>query len=194
MDLDNYSTEAAPTITAARRFSAKRVVAGVAGVAALLLTATLTLGGALVAAIGMGIGAAIARERGKRFTRTSSWISAVVAVGVVLIGFFGLQAAKIDRNAVKQFQQAMDSSRAHPRPAPAWLDRIAPGAAARANARAATQNPTFEAAVGVWTILVGTAMIAALGAFIVGTIGWLATLPLAYAITGRWIGSPPATD
>ena len=194
MNLDSDSSEAPPVIPTVRRFVAKRVVAGVAGAAALLLAGTFTLGGALVAAIGMGIGSAIARERGKRLTRTSSWVSAVAAVGVVLIGFFGVEAVRMDTGAVRQeFRHAMDSSRAHPRPAPAWLERIAPGAAARANARNVPPNPTIEAAVGIWTIVVGTAVVAAVAAFLVGTVGWLATLPLAYALTGHWIGSPVET-
>lgn len=195
MDLDSHPVESPPNLPHARRVDAKRIAVGVAGAVALLLAATVTFGGALVAAIGMGIGSAIARERGKQYTRTSSWISAVVAVGVVLIGFFGVQAARVDAGTAKAFRQALDSSQAHPPPPPpAWLERIAPGAAARANARATPPNPKLTAAIGIWAIVVGTAMVAALGAFLIGSVGWLSTLPVAYAITGRWIGSPAATD
>jgi len=196
MDLDNYSTEAAPVIRAAPRFGAKRIVAGVAGVVALLLTAIFTLGGALVAAIGMGVGATIARKRGKSLTRTTSWIAAVVAVAIVLLGVLGFSVTRVGGNGLKEFRQAMDSAQAHPRPAPtppAWLERMAPGAAARANARAKPPNPALTAAIGIWAVVLVTAMFTALGALIAGTFGWLATLPLAYAITGRWIGSPVDT-
>jgi len=190
MDLDSESTVAPPVMPASRPVDATRIVVGIAGAVALLLAATVTVGGALVAAIGVGVAAAIARKRGKRLTRTASWISAVAAVGIILLGFFGVTAARVDRQAVnKEFRQAMDSARAHPRPPPAWLERIAPEAAARAGARNVPANPTLEAAMGIWTTVVGTGIVVALGALLVGTIGWLATLPVAYSITGHWIGS-----
>ena len=189
MDLDSDSSEIPPVVPLTRRFVAKRILVGVAGAAALLLVSIFTLGSALVAAIGMGIGSAIARRRGKRLTRAGSWISAVAGVGIVLLGFFGVMAARIDtRGFNKDFQHAMDSVRTHPRPPPAWLERVAPGAAARARSRNAASSPTVDAAAGIWAIGVGAMILAAVGAVAVGTVGWLATLPLAYGITGAWIG------
>jgi hypothetical protein len=192
MNLDTEPFEAPPA-PSGERPRAKRLVAGVAGVAALLLAASFTFGGALVAAIGIGVGSAIARERGRRLTRGSSWVAAVVAVGLVVVGFFGIQAARTDAGTIKRFRDAMDSSATHPTPPPAWLERIAPGAAARASARRTPANATVQTAFGVWAIVVGTALVAAVIACFVGTVGWLATLPLGYAFTGRWIGSraPP---
>jgi hypothetical protein len=186
MNLDTESFEQQPI----RRPKVKRIVAGVAGLAALLLAASFTFGGALVAAIGIGVGSAIARERGRRLTRASSWTAAVVAVGVVVIGFFGVEGARLDAGAVRRFRQTMDSSESHRPPPPAWLERIAPGAAARASARGPT-DPTVETAFGVWAIVVGTAFAGGMMACLIGTVGWLATLPLGYALTGRWIGSRP---
>ncbi len=191
MNLDTESSEALP-VPAPRRADGRRIVAGVAGVAALLLAALFTFGGALVAAIGIGVGSAIARERGRRLTRASSWVAAVTAVGIVLIGFFGFEAARMDAGAVRQFRQTMDSSEAHRPPPPAWLERIAPGTAARASVRSPA-NPTVEAAFGVWAMVVGTVFGAGIVACFAGTVGWLATLPLAYALTGSWIGSRPET-
>jgi len=189
MSLDIDSSEVPPTVPTARGRDWKRIAAGVAGTIALVIAARVTFGGALVAAVGIGVGSAIARQRGRRLTRLSSWIAAVVTVAVVLIGFAGFEAMRMDPGTFRQIRQAMDSSQAHPSPPPAWLERIAPGAAARANARTSSANPTFATAFGVWSIIVGSALVVAMFASFVGTVGWLATLPLAYAITGSWIGS-----
>ncbi len=190
MNLDTESSEA-PPVPAVRRSVAKRIVAGVAGVAALLLAASFTFGGALVAAIGIAVTAAIARRRGRRLSGVSSWVAAVVAVTVALIGVFSFTAAIVPAGTLGQIKHAMDSSQANPRPAPAWLDRIAPGATARANARRSPASGGLEGAFGIWAIVVGTVFLIGMVAGFVGTVGWLATLPLGYAVTGRWIGSHP---
>jgi MFS family permease len=186
----NLESSEAPPVPAPRRPDARRIVAGVAGVAALVVAAVFTLGGALVAAIGIAVAAAIARRRGRRLSGASSWIAAVAAVAVVLIGVSGFTAARVPAGTLGQIRHAMDSSQANPPPAPAWLDRIAPGATARANARRSAASGNLEGAFGIWAMVVGTVFLIAMVAGFVGTVGWLATLPLGYAITGRWIGSP----
>jgi hypothetical protein len=192
MNLDTESSEAAP-VPAPRRPDARRIVAGVTGVAALLLAAAFTLGGALVAAIGVAVAAVIARRRGRHLSGASSWIAAVAAVMVVLIGVSGFSAASAPAGTLRQIRHTMDSSQANPPPAPAWLDRIAPGATARANARRSAASGNLESAFGVWALVVGTVFLIGMVAGFVGTVGWLAALPLGYAITGRWIGSRPET-
>jgi hypothetical protein len=171
MNLDTESSEA-PPLPSVRRSNAKRIVAGVAGGVALLLAASFTLGGALVAAIGIAVTAAIARRRGRRLSGASSWIAAVAAVAVVLIGALGFTAARVPAGTLGQIRHAMDSSQANPPPAPAWLDRVAPGATARANARRSPASGNLEGAFGIWAIVVGTVfLIAMVAGFVVRSVG-----------------------
>jgi hypothetical protein len=190
MNLDTEFSEPRPAIPTVRRNTAKRVVAGLAGAAALVLAASFTFGGALVAAAGVAVGSAISRGRGRRLSRGVSWVAAVVAVEVALIGFLGFAALRAPSHTFSDIKHAMDSSQANPSPPPAWLERIAPGTAARSRAERSAMSGPVGGAFGVWAIVVGSVFFSGMLSALVGTLGWLATLPLAYGVTGRWIGSP----
>jgi hypothetical protein len=172
-----------------RSSQGKQIVAGVVGTFGLALSARYTFGVALVASLGLAVASVTVRRRGRSLTRVSSWVGAVVAVEVALIGIVAFGATRLPAGSFQQIKHTMDSSQANPPPPPAWLERIAPGATARSNARASASTGQLGGAFGAWALVVGAVFITGMIATFVGTVGWLATLPLAYAITGRWIGS-----
>ena len=170
-----------------RPFSARQIVAGVAGTLALAIVARYTFGGALIASLGMAIASLIVRRQGRRLTRVSSWVGAVAAVEIALIGIVIFGATRLPDGSFQQIKHAVDSSQANPPPPPAWLERVAPGASARARVNRNSQQ--FGSGFATWALVVGTFFLTGMVATFVGTLGWLVALPLAYAITGRWIGS-----
>jgi hypothetical protein len=163
-----------------------RVVAGCGGTLALLIAAVFTGGGALLAPIGMAVAAAIARRRHDALSRRASWLGAVLAVGVVLIVIGSVVVASAPTGTFAQVQHSADSASAMAKP-PAWLERVAPGA----SAPAAQVRPhgTWGRALSIWTMVTGGLIGCAILAALIGTLGWLASLPLAYALTGGWLGA-----
>ncbi len=165
----------------------KQIAAGVVGIIALGVAARYTFGGVLIAPLGMTIASWFARRRGRQLSRSASWVAAVVAPGVVMLVLAGFAATQMPAGSWSKIQKVADSTKVHRQPPPAWLERIAPGSTARANAQQVSLGP----AATVWFALVGAMFGVGMVSGLVGTAGWLATMPLAYAITGRWIGSRP---
>jgi hypothetical protein len=170
----------------------RRIGAAVVGVVVLGLAAFFTIGAAIAAAVGMLIGSWIANKRGADFTRLAGWISAVAGVGVVIVVGAGAVALNLPKGSFAQIQQSADSARAASKP-PAWLERLTPGVQL-ATRRAPTR---FERALTTWGMIMGILLGCAFLATILGTLGWIAAMPLAYALSGRWLlasagGSPPA--
>jgi hypothetical protein len=165
----------------------KQIVAGVIGITALGVAARYTFGGVLGAPIGMTVAWWFVRRRGRRLSRSASWVAAIAATGVVLIALIGFAAMQMPAGSWSKIQKAADSTKVHRPPPPAWLERIAPGSTARANA----QEVSFGAGATVGFAIVGAMFGVGMLSGFLGTLGWLATMPLAYAITGRWVGSRP---
>jgi hypothetical protein len=163
-----------------------RVIAGCGGVLALLIATLFTGGLALSAPIGMAVAAAIARRRHDALSRGASWLGAVLAVGAVLIVIGSVVVASAPTGTFAQIQHSADSASATAKP-PAWLERVAPGA----SAPGAQVRPhgAWGGAFSIWTMVTGGLIGCAILAALIGTLGWLASLPLAYAITGGWLGA-----
>ncbi len=177
------------TTPRSREFDTGRMLAGAIGTMAIAVTARYTYGGVLLAPLGMAIAAWIARRRGRSTSKLTSWLAAIAAIWVVVVGALGVMALKAPPGSLSSIQHAADSIQtATPkRPPPAWLERIAPGSTARANAG---QPMPIGQNMAV-PLVIGALFSVGLLATFLGSLGWLATMPLAYAITGRWIGSPP---
>ena len=164
----------------------RRIVAAVVGVAALAFAARFTVGGAVLAPVGIFVAWLVTRRGNRRLSRPWSWFAAVAAVEIALLGAGGYAAMHAPPGTLSQIQHATDSAQANATP-PAWMERIAPGSTARARA----QSGSVSGAFSVWALVVGGMIVSGMIAMVVGTVGWLATLPIAFAITGRWIGAPP---
>jgi hypothetical protein len=169
-----------------RASNGARVVAGVFGTIALGVAARYTYGAVLLAPLGMAVVWLFVRRRQGALSRPASWFAAVCAVEIVLLAGAAFAAVNTPEGTLAKIQHAADSVDANPPPPPAWLERISPGSTERARA---SRIPMHGTAVTRWLIvgaIMGTGMIAVF----VGTVGWLASLALAFAITGGWIGSP----
>ena len=166
-----------------------RLVAGVGGVLAIVLVSLFTLGGALLGACGVGLAAARARRLGVATTRRGSWLGAVATVGISLLVGGGIAVTRLPDGTLAQFRQTMDSASASTSTTtPAWLERVAPGTTARVSK---SQEPAWwQGPVTAWATVIGVVLVWAIFAGLIGTVSWLATMPLVYGLTGSWF--PPA--
>jgi len=169
------------------KFDGKQIIAGVGGTLALAVAARYTFGGALIAASGMAIAGLIARRRRRPLSRPGSWVGAVAAVAVALVLLVGGGLTMAPKGTLSGIKRAMDTTKVEQKPPPAWLERLAPGAAARANRPPIQLGEGFE----IWALVMGSLIGIGMLAGFVGSVGWVASLPLAYAITGHWIGAKP---
>jgi hypothetical protein len=170
-----------------------RIVAALLGAVALIITAILTGGGALGAFLGVVAAAMIARKQRRGLSRRASWVGAVAGSAVVLVGLSAWMFSALPRGSYAQIQRSADSASANSKP-PAWLGRVAP------NAGAPALKPDPKSGLGkgfqLWATITGGVMALAMFAAIVGSVGWLVTLPLAFAWRGQWLPwtTEPATD
>jgi hypothetical protein len=166
----------------------RRIVAAVVGAATLGIAGIITAGIALAAPVGMAAARVMMRRQHKPSTLRSSWLGAVSAVAIVFLLFFGGVLVRAPAGTFAKVQRSADSAAAmrseHP---PAWLQRVAPG-----NVPAAPQlgRQTTHALALLGGVAGGIIGCIVLGA-VIGTIGWAASLPLAFAINGRWSQKPP---
>jgi hypothetical protein len=165
----------------------RRVVAGFGGLVALAVTALVTAGGALAVPIGMVLAAAVARRRSRPLSGLGSWLGAVLAAGVFVVGLSTILIANLPPGTLERVQRSIDSvsAAAADEQPPEWLQRVSPRAAAAA--KPLPKGSTAERAVNLWATLTGAVFAWALISALIGTVGWLASLPLAYAVSGQWL-------
>ena len=172
---------------------AARAAAAAGGIVTLVVSATFTMGISLFAPLGVLGARALAKRRGGRLSRGAAWLGAALAsvIGVPLV--FGLLLTKAPPGTVASIRSAMDSAQAEQKPTelPEWLQRVTPPAAQQQNAATRemmTSGPLFT----IFAIL-GVVAFCSMFGTIAGSIGWVASMLLGYAITGRWIpgGDPP---
>ena len=166
--------------------SFSRITALVAGLAILGGAARVTLGIVLCAPLGIWVIRRFQRSRGRPFGAWASWISAISAVAIALLAIGGLVASQLPAGTWRHMRQAADSVSAQSakQPPPAWLDRLAPGAAARAST---TRSPEF----GVATMILGFWFLAGFLGLVIGTIGWAGSMLLVFSASGRWLREAP---
>ena len=165
-----------------------RVLAALAGLLVLGLAMFVTLGGAVLAPIGMWLASIVLRQRRRRLTLWASWVGAVGTVCLVLLLVLGTALAATGGDTIAKIQRTMDSSTAAQRtkPQPAWVERMTtPGSRARSEAmqRQMQGSHAFTATTLVFGGIIAIEFFAAF----IGTLGWAAGLLLYYAVRGRWL-------
>jgi hypothetical protein len=167
-----------------------RVAAFVGGLAILIGAAIVSLGLVLCAPLGVWVVSRVQRSRGKPFGTWRSWISAVGAVVIALVVIAGVVVSRLPAGTLSHIRQAADSASAQAakQPPPAWLDRLAPGSAARYSAaNAGVDSRAFNA----FTLVFGGVIAVGFMGNVLGTIGWLGTMLLVFSVTGRWLREAP---
>lgn len=180
------SVGAAP---APRASGPRRAAALVAGLLLLAVGGVLSLGMALVAALAMFVAYRVQARRGRVLGPGQGWVVCTAAVTIVLIGVatYGLHA--MPANSWDQMQQAFDSASvaSAKQPPPAWMQKVAPGAAQRAASRP-QPSPKIAKYYLIWAGAMGLGFVAAFYA----TIGWAASMLVGYGAAGRWPGGTRA--
>lgn len=164
-----------------------RGVVAIVGAALLTIVAKYTFGLALLAPIGMIAARYIVRRQNSNLTLGTSWLGAASSVAVTLVTIVLFLVTQMPRGTFASIQRGTDSASVASAkvPPPAWLERIAPGTTARARAKPASRTVTH--AFTIWTIVVGGVFAYSVFAVVIGTAGWVPSLLLSFAFTGRWI-------
>lgn len=174
------------------RWNLLRALAAIGGVAMLVTVSVFSLGLALLAPVGMIVARKIARREKTPLTFFTSWLGAAFGVCSALIVVALVVVVLLPGGTVAGIRKTADSvsTASNKQPPPAWLERISPGSTARA--RASQPNPNSGMARGftIASTVMGVVLLYSLLAMVIGTAGWVPSLLLTYAFSGRWI--PPA--
>jgi len=167
-----------------RAGTTSRVASGLGGALVLLLSAFFTVGTSLAAPLGVLVARAWARRKQRPLTGGASWIGAVTASSLAVVALFALLAGLVPPGSFRQSLNAVAAARTQPSAKPpGWLAKVFPEAADR-------PNPAVERILGsplflAYFSLLGAAIACLFLGSIAGTAGWVGTLLLGYALTGR---------
>ncbi len=170
----------------------KRALAAIAGVATLVAAAVVSLGLALLAPVGMIVARSLARREKTPLTFFTSWLGAAFGVCAALIVVALVVIATLPSGTIASITKTADSvsTASNKQPPPAWIDRISPGASARARSSQSNANPRLLRGFTIASTVFGIVFLYSLLAMVIGTAGWVPSLLLTYAFSGRWI--PPS--
>jgi hypothetical protein len=171
------------------RWNLVRALAAIAGVAMLIGASVISLGLALLAPVGMIVARIIARREKMQLTFLTSWIGAAFGVCAALMVVALIFFALLPGDTVASIGKTADSvsTASQKQPPPAWLERISPGSAARARAHPANPNSPLVRAFTTVSLVMGAVILYSMLAMLIGTAGWVPSLLLTYAFSGRWI-------
>lgn len=158
----------------------------VAGIALAVASVFISFGASIVAMVAIWITWGIARRRGRPLTRGVAWVVGAGSVGAVVLSVFAVfVATQVPRSQLTNLKRSMDSAATAPqKPPPEWLRKITPP-------NAQQQSPLVNSVVRssaftIWTMVMGLTFFAGLLGAYAGTLGWLASMLLAYGATGSW--------
>lgn len=167
----------------------RRILAFLAGAAILALTALVSMGSVLVAPIGMWLSRVFQRARARSYTRTTSWIGAVVACALLFIGLLGYGVTRLPDGYVEQVQQQTTKRQQEPTTIERIFQRGTPRSPASAAMEKKTQEVARSRAFIWWVTIVGGMMSAGMAALLVGSVGWVGTSLMLFGLTGHAPGS-----
>ena len=172
-----------------RSWNLPRGLAGIGGGILLLGVSVVTVGIALLAPVGMIVARAIARREKTSLTFGTSWLGAAFGVCFALIIIVLVLVARLPTGTIEKFGKTADSlsTASNKAPPPTWVDRISPGATARARASQKNQNATLTRGFTIAFTVFGAVFVYSLLSMLIGTAGWAPSLLLTYAFTGRWL-------
>jgi len=170
-----------------------RTFAGLAGLVVLGLGTLVTLGGALVGALGVGIAYWFVRRRGQRATLTKTWIGAAATSAVAIALVIAVATSLTPSGTLtKAMAEASDSVKnAPPRNQPEWLRRMAdrnpPNAAVDSQVKNLTGSTAFMGYMMVMVMGLASMMLGVM----TGTVGWAGMTLLLFGVRGYWGDSFP---
>jgi hypothetical protein len=140
----------------------------------------------------MVVARAIARREKTPLTFGTSWLGAAFGVCFALIIVALVLLARLPTGTIAKIGNTADSASvaSSTKPPPAWLDRISPGASARARATSSKQTAVMTRGFTIFGTVFGAVFLYSVLSMLIGTAGWAPSLLLTYAFTGRWL--PPS--
>jgi hypothetical protein len=162
-----------------------RVAAAFGSIIVLLGGALFSVGTIFFAPVGMLIGGAIWRKRGRVLSMVGHWLAALIGVAAVVAAFAMVTAAFVPKGSFDQFRHTMDSASAAAATQPRRGTQ-ADSAAAVLTRRAASSPRAMEVALAYGFGFAGIFMV-----LLFGTIGWVGGMLLGFAVKGRWPGTAP---
>lgn len=177
-----------------------RSLAALTGLGLLALAVRGTFGVALAAPAGMLAVIAVQRLRRRRWTRTASWLGAVVATalvaGIIVAWVMYRTPPSTFERARQQALADQQRRRQHPGRAERVIQRLAPASPATPVIQARTDSlmstPGFFWAAAIFGGIIGCGF----AGTIVGTFAWGCAMLVGFGALGRWPASrpPPAAS
>jgi hypothetical protein len=175
----------------ARTWNLSRVLAAITGVAMLITVSVFSLGLALLAPVGMIVARRFARREQSPLTFFTSWLGAAFGVCAALIVVAVVVVAMLPSGTIVGIGKTADSlsTASNKQSPPAWLEKMYPGSTSRARASQGNASAPMVRTVVVASQVAGVVMLYSLLAMVIGTAGWVPSLLLTYAFSGRWLPS-----
>lgn len=172
---------------------AARLAVGLVGLVLLGFLATVTLGLAVLGALGVLAAILLRRRRNRPVTYLVTWLAAVAGAALGFLALTGVATTRIPRDTFDRARENAIEAERHPAPPPAWVQRMFPPTPASAAAQKQTEQLFRSRGFFLYSLLFGLLFGSAMIGMFVGTTAWGAALAIAYAVRGRGLADPPAS-
>jgi len=162
-----------------------RVAAAVGALIVLLGGALFSLGVVFFAPIGMLIGAAIWRKRGRVLSMVGHWLAALIGAAAVVGIFAAVMTAVVPRGSWDELKHTMDSASA------VSAAQAARGTPVDTFVLGTSRRATSSSRGMAVMLAYGFGFAGILTILFFGTVGWIGGMLLGFTFKGRWPGSVP---